>query len=266
MSRLIVILSIIALSAVVCLNKQPWECDNLGKQKCQQSQTCCRGGAGWRCYPVTHGTCCSDGKSACPHGTKCNIRQQRCDKNILSTFAFLEENDESYIELFTNTTVPAFVAGGAENAINLLKGLNDGLALFNNLTHRESCQNPDPQIVEDFRNIVEILKNITPQSNFTVVVDQIVANVRDLQKRITVKSEQCSKFNAEVTAIVDALKAHFQNEEYLGNLISHTVINKNKIAAKIQEIREAIPQGDFYVNGKLVGAFFRYVAFWNFKN
>lgn len=61
---------------------------------CNKTDTCCRSkeGSGWKCFPSKDAVCCSDGLSACPKGTKCNLPKKSCDP---VAFLFLEKNYEN---------------------------------------------------------------------------------------------------------------------------------------------------------------------------
>merc|ERR1712223_1229227 len=51
-----------------------------GQLTCSNSQTCCQMIAGnYGCCPFPNAVCCSDGKSCCPQGAKCDMINMRCN-------------------------------------------------------------------------------------------------------------------------------------------------------------------------------------------
>lgn len=74
------------------ISPDPEQCGSTGV-RCAPGYTCCRCkydpqlcSKGWRCYAVTNGVCCSDGKTCCPYNNKCVTIS---DKTTCSPLSFL---------------------------------------------------------------------------------------------------------------------------------------------------------------------------------
>ena len=89
------ILLVICISFVISADEK---CGSTGVS-CQPGFTCCRCpidpqicSRGWRCFAIPNAICCSDGKTACPQGTKCEKQgsETKCVRQVnafLSNFA-----------------------------------------------------------------------------------------------------------------------------------------------------------------------------------
>eukprot|EP00058_Branchiostoma_floridae_P015157 XP_002600645.1 hypothetical protein BRAFLDRAFT_102424 [Branchiostoma floridae] len=57
----------------------PIDCDEEGKVKCPDKNTCCKKTTGeWGCCPLEKALCCEDKVHCCPHGTVCNKTSGEC--------------------------------------------------------------------------------------------------------------------------------------------------------------------------------------------
>ncbi|XP_078656089.1 uncharacterized protein LOC144902484 isoform X2 [Branchiostoma floridae x Branchiostoma belcheri] len=70
----------------------PIDCDEEGKVKCPDKNTCCKKTTGeWGCCPLEKALCCNDHIHCCPHGTVCNETSGECHYPDGTTQAWVQK-------------------------------------------------------------------------------------------------------------------------------------------------------------------------------
>jgi len=253
MSKVIfAVIALIAISGSVC--KESWQCDLAGKYSCTQQQTCCRSrvsSTGWSCFNSVRAVCCSDGISACPEKTICNLREKRCDPAPALTFL-----EEPVVE-----SAPIDVNTGKE----FVEGFLRGFSFFEGLAHRDECAPNDPQVIQDVLEIVDLIKGLNAKSDFRQVILQVFAKANDAYNRISVVSEGCAAYAFEIKRVLDALSSHVSSVTFLPKLAFHTLSNIGQITSKAQSSTQALNENRFADAGQGFGELSRFVLFWDFQ-
>ncbi len=268
MSKLVLAIILFAISSSV-LCKEPWQCDSLGKFNCANNQTCCRSKVsttGWACFPMVQAICCSDGISACPQNTICNLAAKRCDAKPR---AFLQVETEAVESTMQHPEeVLAFLSEVStlqpEDALAFVTGFNNGLSFFLDLAHQAECQPDDPQIIQDVIGIYDIIKSAS-LSDFSKIIPEILAKGVDAYQRISKISSGCKLYADEIQKVVDALTTHVKESGYYASLTLHTLSNVGSFSKKAQNGISAFKANNFNQSGFAFGDLIKFALFWNFK-
>ena len=247
MSKTIVcLLSIIS----IVLAKEYWQCDSYGKNVCPKTQTCCRSRidkSGWSCFPSVEAVCCSDGLSACPKGTICNLREKKCDTTALT---FLAEQNATPID----------------SAAQLSKGFFEGLEIFSNLPHQDDCKLDDQLLIQDIVDVIDLIKNLSLKSELLKTLKEIVVKVEDAYTRIGNLSGTCTEWANEIQNVMNKVLAHVKSKTYLAELPVHIAFNISNIKSKSNDGNSKYAAGDFFGAGRAYGDLLHFALLWNFKN
>jgi hypothetical protein len=255
----IIIPVLILLATSQILSKDPNECGTSSLYSCNTTQTCCQNiisPSGYACFNILNGTCCTDGMSICPFNFVCNLKDKKCDRMALS---FLEEVEVSE---------PNFAAANVQlssQALDFVLAFVDGFSLFKKVHNVERCQPQDPQIIEDINDVVNIVKNITIHSDFIQLIAEVVPKVTDVYNRIVYTTVGCIALAKEVKQLIDSLKAHVLQKDYVNEVSYHTLFNFGEIHNKIQEASLMMRNGNYTESGRTFGGLVRFVFFSNFK-
>jgi len=228
-------------------SKPAWQCGTQSAFTCAPTQTCCRGPAGYTCYPTENGVCCSDGNSACPQGTTCNMREKRCDK---SSMTFLEENTIEFLSIEADLVLIG------ESAVEFAEGLFEGFELFNNLPHQSQCVT---DAFQDIIDIVNLIKNVSIHSDYKQLVSDLINKTTDAFKR----TEGCRKWGKELEETVNQMKNTLTDFTYLPSLAYHTATNIGTITEKVTNSAKLFANGKFRKSGNGFGDLIKYVLFYS---
>jgi len=215
---------------------------------------------------MANAICCSDGISACPANTICNLTAKRCDAKPASFLQVEAEAVESTIQ--HPEEVLAFLEEvstiSPQDALAFATGLNQGLSFFKSLAHEDECNPDDPQILNDIVGIYDILKNLKI-TDITKIIPEILAKGTDAYERISKLSAGCKLYADEIEKVVNALKEHVKKSGYKTSLTLHTLSNVGTLSEKAKNGVAAFKANNFNQSGFALGDLIKFALFWNFK-
>lgn len=243
-----------AVLFTTAFSKMYWECDNLGKYRCSQEQTCCRSKVssfGWSCFPGKQGVCCSDGASFCPFGTICDVPNRTCRKPTLS---FLEAATEPLISAPSVEVTP-------QNAADFGLGLLQGVQIFDAAYKNSTCVANTTDIFFDVLYIIQTVNQITSENVFEKL-RQIVDLSEALLNLTRSTSELCLETVNAVQEVLLKVREAVSQPEYLSELATHSVFNLQTIKDLGTGAVTNLQQGNYSVAGNLVGQAVKFGFLW----
>jgi len=148
---------------------------------------------------------------------------------------------------------------------DFVNGLNEGFSLFKGLPHESECTIDRLAVYSDFVDAVNILKNVTMQSNLTEVFIQVSQKLQDVVTRYQTSVVGCEAFIVEVRKVNMAIVQYVTQPTYLYTLGLHALGNLQVIGQKFNTIEQGFQVGNFNAAGVAVGDLVRFVFFSDFK-
>lgn len=264
MSKIITSLIILTIfSSILC--KDYWECDSLKKYTCSKQQTCCRSAisaTGWACFPTVNGVCCSDGKNCCPFGTVCNMREMRCDKKAL---LFLDSSSDEV----SVTSVDAKFTFSAQNVLEFVYGLYQGVGVFAGLPHEAECgQNSEKAIGEIRSKLMDIIEQLKKISipDLEKIVRQLIEDGVQIYNQGKSVYGPCQTWTEELSAAEKKVVAHLTADGFLEKVMQHAIFNIGSFQEKIQNGVAACKAEKYQECAKNFGDVAHLLLFWDYKN
>lgn len=185
------------------------------------------------------------------------VKDIRCH----NSFNFLEDNENFNI---SDETTVSFDLATADPVSSFVRGFNDGLGLFNNLPHRDECNPNNPSLIQDLRDVIQLLQNITVTTNFRKLFNELREKAKHITETLSEISAECREYSKEVKAVLRKLNKHVAHLSYFLNLFNHTTHNFKTIAEKIKKATVDAVTENAYEAGKSNGDLLKYVLFWDF--
>jgi hypothetical protein len=256
MSKIISILISLLILNTSCI-KNPWECANENNivKTCPTTHTCCQNAFTneYKCHEVDEGTCCENGTFACARGTLCNLKEKSCESISLKFLAYLEEKQ------IKKSVEP-------EDVQKLFKGFVEGLVIFNNLPHADSCSSKDFDVIsDDFEAIINILKELKWDDHLVDQLTKILDKVRALYEDSSKIVGPCAQLAEDVRRVLTDVLIYCANPLYYAQLPFHIFTDLANLQQKAKDANELYDNGDFEGAGKGYGDLLHEALLWDYK-
>lgn len=147
---------------------------------------------------------------------------------------------------------------------HLVEGFLDGLKIFKGLPHEAACIQPDDQIINDVKNIIDLVKNFQ-KDNVVPSLEGIVVNVMDIYKSVKGAIPECQAWKDEVIEQFKKIGQYVSDKDYLTKLTTHLVFGLQHVKDDVTDGINAWNNGDYTNAGKNFGDAVNFVVFWEFK-
>lgn len=242
------------------------KCDDEGRYRCLESQTCCRSflsPLGWACFSISNGVCCSDGNHICPDGTACNMQDKTCVNLTIEFLSFMNPVQNAFSEPSVNW--PQLTIYKGKDFADFTYGLIQGSELFSGLKNIHSCIDITraEEAVTRILNVVHSLHYFDKETNSYKVAQDIIQGGIYMYDSIDGAIKACKDSTSDLVTSLDKIKNYLFTDGYVERAAEHILFNLQGFADRIHNGLAAFKKKDYFTSGTIFGELIHFSFFWD---
>ena len=149
-----------------------------------------------------------------------------------------------------------------EDVEGFMFGYFEGIQIFKNYQLKD-CLIIEHTVKEDFIQIIRLIQDLDPESNIDYTKKEILNFISEIHSSLTDSVPKCLTLKTDLIKIINKIKQHLGEKEFLKNMAIHTVLQLGKLEEIIKTAIDYAKSLDWEYAGRSFGELTHFILFWD---